>query len=159
MQSSHLLATRRFAVALICLMVLTQASCTTLQLSPSFDPGSGETGSGDPDSDDWGLSDTGRAVGLVTLTAVGGYLLYKAFTGDSEEESGQPKPGSSHVEHRGTRLILSDFSLPRVRPVTLLQGCAGADSGGACGAWSWQGKSDRRPLLSSPGPHPPGAGW
>jgi len=95
MKSSFRSPTFRIGVALICLMVLTQASCTTLQLSPSFAPGSGETDPGEPADSDMGKSSTGRTVGIATLVAVGGYLLYRVFIEDSEERTNGPKPDSS----------------------------------------------------------------
>lgn len=95
MKSSFRSPTFRIGAALICLMVLTQTSCTTLQLSPSFAPGLGETDPGEPADSDIGNSSTGRTVGIVTLAVVGGYILYRVFIEDSEETTTGPKPDSS----------------------------------------------------------------
>ena len=66
--------TRPTGLALICLMILTQTSCATLQTSASLAPGPGEGGSAPPGESVSDLSDMGTVVAVVAVAVVG-YLL------------------------------------------------------------------------------------
>jgi hypothetical protein len=74
------------------MMILFQANCATLQFSPSFAP---DGDGGDPTnsaSDDSGGSSTGNIVGIATIAVVGGYLVYRAISGDPDEEEDSSPP-------------------------------------------------------------------
>ena len=86
--------TRPIGLALICLMILTQASCATLQMSASLGPPPGEGESGEPGESVTDLSGMGTAVVVVAVAFVG-YLLYKAITRDRGEAEGEPESDSS----------------------------------------------------------------
>ena len=92
MRSSLRLPAGRIGVALICLMVMIQTGCTGLQLSPSLAPGSGGTDPGRDPGGGTGKSSTGNIVGIATLAAVGGYILYKLVIEDDEENTVQELP-------------------------------------------------------------------
>jgi hypothetical protein len=92
MRSSLRLPAGRIGVALICLMVMIQTGCTGLQLSPSLAPGSGGTDPGTDPGGGTGKSSTGNIVGIATLAAVGGYILYKLVIEDDEENTVQELP-------------------------------------------------------------------
>ena len=96
--------TRPVGVTLICLMVLTQASCATFQMSPSLTPPPGEGGTEDPGEDVSYLPDLGNGATIVAVAIVGGYLLYKVITRDRGEADGRSEFGSS-------------LSLPGCRPL------------------------------------------
>ncbi len=86
MQPRQLSFTRSIMVIVTCLLVLSQASCASLQIA-SLKPGSGGGDSGEDPQGGTGKSSTGATVGIATLVVVGGYLIYRAVTGGPDEES------------------------------------------------------------------------
>ena len=102
--------TRSIGVLLIFLVFLAQAGCATIQVSPSLDPGTGGSGSENPNDDVSGFANTGKIVGLAALAVAGGYLVYKAFIADPEGEEGGPQSDSSHMLPVGRPLISPDLS-------------------------------------------------
>ena len=111
--------TRAIGVTLICLMILTQTGCATLQLSPSLaaPPGEGESDEqGEEVSDLPGL---GGVFIVAAVAVVGGYLLYKGITSDRGEEEGEPEPGSLLSPAGCTLLVSPDLGIPRrIEPMT-----------------------------------------
>lgn len=71
---------RWVSLVLVCLVVLTPAACVSISLSPASAPGSGQTdpGTGSDGSSGGGVSI--NIIGMVTLAAVGGYLVYQLIT-------------------------------------------------------------------------------
>ena len=86
---------RRGTAAVLCLTFLAQTSCTTLQLSSSAKPGDGQPPSQDTDGGRSGGGFGGNAVGFTLLAVAGGYMLYKLFLDDSDEEPTIREPDSA----------------------------------------------------------------
>ena len=105
--------TRAIGLTLICLMVLTQTSCATWQMSPSLAPGPDESGSereGEGVSD---LGDIGGVILVVAAAAAVGYLVYKFVTSDSREAEGESESDPPPPPPACTRLVSPDPGIPR----------------------------------------------
>jgi hypothetical protein len=110
--------TRPIGVTLICLMVLTQTSCATLQMSPSLTPEGGDGGSGERGEEVSDLPGMGRIV-VVAAVLVGGYLLYRAIINNRGEAEGESESASSLSPPVCTRLVSPDPGIPRrIVPMT-----------------------------------------
>ena len=94
--------TRAVGATLICVLLLTQVGCATLQWSPSFKPGSDEPGPTNPRDRELDGASTGKVISLAVVAVFGGYLVYKALTADTPEEDGTPEPDSLRIEYGTT---------------------------------------------------------
>lgn len=93
MLSRHRSPARWICVAVVCLMVLSQTGCTTLSLSPSMAPGPGQPEPGSSSSGGSRTFGTKKIVGVTILGFVGGYIVYRLFFHDPEEDTGNPEGG------------------------------------------------------------------
>ncbi|NNM04324.1 MAG: hypothetical protein HKO65_04420 [Gemmatimonadetes bacterium] len=158
MQSRHLTSARPVALLLTFLLVVTQTSCATLQVS-SLKPGSGEGGTGEDPSGGIGSSSTSAVVGVATLAVVGGYLIYRAVKGGPEEEPDSSE-GVSPVMGSSTDWVRffdgTGSSVWRSSPDREL---LGSPFGGVGQGWWSQGTSKEPTLNRALPPHPPRAWW
>ena len=105
MLSRHRSPTHWIRIAVVvCLVVLTQAGCTTLPLSRSLAPGPGQPEPGSPASGGSRTFGTKKIVGITILGFVGGYILYRLFFYDSEKDTGNPEAGPASPGPAGVLL-------------------------------------------------------
>ena len=82
----HRSPTRRAGMALVCLVALALTGCSTLGMSQSLAPGPDPPGSGTPSSGSAGRLSSGNVAAIVTVAVLGGFLLYRFFFHEPEEE-------------------------------------------------------------------------
>jgi hypothetical protein len=101
----HRSPTRRAGVAMVCLLVLALTGCSTLGMPPSLAPGPDPPGSGTPRSGSSGRLSSGNVAAIVTIAVLGGFLLYRFFFHEPEEEdAGSPPESSRSLPDGGSSL-------------------------------------------------------